>query len=113
MRPLAGASDREPIHSTSLQGRLISDEKVKLTGEESGGYYKVATPENMYLWISTEFTKPAEETVEEMIEETARAGGRPGYQSPTNYTGESPQFSRGKTTRRKYKTCSFDSKTQN
>ena len=29
------------------------------------------------------------------FEETARSGGRPGYQSPTNYRGESPQFSRG------------------
>lgn len=59
----AGSEFVEPLHSTSLQMQLKKGAKVTLIGEEKDDYYKIASPEGAYLWVSTEYLKnvgPAE-----------------------------------------------------
>lgn len=55
----AGSDYVEPMHSTSEQGSLNRGDKVKLLGEEKDDYYKIAPPSGAYLWVSTQYTKPA------------------------------------------------------
>jgi len=45
------------MYSTTKQGLLDKDEKVKLLGEQADGYYKITPPSFAYLWVSTEYTK--------------------------------------------------------
>lgn len=59
VRVYAGSDYVEPMHSTSEQGRLNRGDKVKLLGEEKDDYYKIAPPSGAYLWVSTQYTKPA------------------------------------------------------
>lgn len=59
VRVYAGSDDVEPMHSTSEQGKLNRGDKVKLLGEEKDDYYKIAPPSGAYLWVSTQYTKPA------------------------------------------------------
>jgi len=59
VRVYAGSDYVEPMHSTSEQGRLKRGDKVKLMGEEKDDYYKIAPPSAAYLWVSTQYTKPA------------------------------------------------------
>ncbi|MCK5473356.1 MAG: hypothetical protein KAI59_04940 [Planctomycetes bacterium] len=76
VRVYAGSETIKPIHSTTLQGKLNKNNKVKLLGTEEGGYYKIAPPSFAYLWISTQYTKPLGEVgqvemeVEPKIDET-------------------------------------------
>ncbi|MFB0525488.1 MAG: SH3 domain-containing protein [Phycisphaerae bacterium] len=58
-RVYVGADDVEPMHSLSEQIRLKRGDKVKLLGEEKDDYYKIAPPSGAYLWVSTQYTKPA------------------------------------------------------
>ncbi len=58
VRVFAGSDRVRPIHSTSLQGKMDSGEKVKLLGEQKENYYKIEPPAFAYLWVSTNFTKP-------------------------------------------------------
>jgi len=64
VRVYAGSDYVEPMHSTSEQGRLNRGDKVKLLGEEKDDYYKIAPPSGAYLWVSTQYTKPAVPIVE-------------------------------------------------
>lgn len=57
VRVYAGSAARQPIHSTSLQGKLNKDDMVKLLGEEQEDYYKIAPPVFAYLWVSTKYVK--------------------------------------------------------
>ncbi len=57
VRVYAGSPHLKPIHSTTMQLKLNSDDKVRLLGEKNGGYYKIAPPTGAYLWVSTEYTK--------------------------------------------------------
>lgn len=59
VRVYTGSDYVEPMHSTSEQGRLRRGDKVKLLGEEKDDYYKIAPPSAAYLWVSTQYTKPA------------------------------------------------------
>ncbi|MFQ6036822.1 MAG: SH3 domain-containing protein [Sedimentisphaerales bacterium] len=59
VRVYAGSDYVEPMHSTSEQRRLNRGDKVKLLGEEKDDYYKIAPPSGAYLWVSTQYTKPA------------------------------------------------------
>jgi hypothetical protein len=58
VRVYAGSDHVEPLHSTTLQGKLDSGDKVKLLGEQMDDYYKIAPPDFAYLWVSVNFTKP-------------------------------------------------------
>jgi len=58
VRVYAGSDYVKPLYSTTLQGKLNRDEKVKLLGEQMDDYYKIAPPSFAYLWVSTSFTKP-------------------------------------------------------
>lgn len=59
VRVWAGKPDLGPEDSTSPQCKIDKGEKVKLLGEESGDYYKIAPPKEAYLWINGEFLKYA------------------------------------------------------
>jgi uncharacterized protein YgiM (DUF1202 family) len=58
VRVYAGSDHVEPLHSTTLQGKLDRGDKVRLLGEQMDDYYKIAPPDFAYLWISINFTKP-------------------------------------------------------
>ncbi len=60
VRVYAGSEYLKPIHSTIWHFKLNKGDKVKLTGEEAGDYYKIVPPTGAYLWVSTEYTKPLE-----------------------------------------------------
>lgn len=59
VRVYAGSDYVKPLYSTSLQGKLSNGEKVKLLGEQLDEYYKIAPPPFAFLWVTTNFTKPA------------------------------------------------------
>ena len=73
----AGSDYVEPMHSTTLQVTLKRGDKVKLLSEEKDDYYKIAPPSGAYLWVSTQYTKPAGpvavETLPTATESTADA----------------------------------------
>jgi SH3-like domain-containing protein len=54
----AGSDEVLPMHSTSLQVTLNRGQKVKLFGEEKGGYYKIVPPMGAYLWVSATYIRP-------------------------------------------------------
>ena len=58
VRVYAGSDTQRPLYSTTLQGKLDKDDKVKLLGEQMDDYYKIAPPPFAYLWVSINFTKP-------------------------------------------------------
>ncbi|MHC4496356.1 MAG: SH3 domain-containing protein, partial [Planctomycetota bacterium] len=58
VRVYAGSETWKAMHSTSLQGKLDKDDRIKLLGEQMDGYYKIAPPPFAYLWVSTQFIKP-------------------------------------------------------
>ena len=58
VRVYAGSDHVEPLHSTTLQGKLDRGDKVKLLGEQMDDYYKIVPPSFAYLWVSINFTKP-------------------------------------------------------
>ncbi|MHC4759645.1 MAG: SH3 domain-containing protein [Planctomycetota bacterium] len=64
VRVYAGSGHVKPLYSTTLQGKLNRQEKVKLLGEEKGGYLKIAPPPFAYLWVSSKFTKPLDKPVQ-------------------------------------------------
>jgi uncharacterized protein YgiM (DUF1202 family) len=57
VRVYAGSDYQKAMYSTTRQGMLDKDEKVKLLGEQADGYYKIGPPSFAYLWVSTEYTK--------------------------------------------------------
>lgn len=57
VRVWAGKAGLDPEDSTSPQGKLNKGDRVKLLGEESGDYYKIAPPADAYLWINGEYLK--------------------------------------------------------
>ena len=57
VRVYAGSDYKEPIHSTTMQQKLDEGHKVSLLGEEKDGYYKIAPPKGVYLWVSTQYTR--------------------------------------------------------
>lgn len=59
VRVYAGSDFVKPLYSTTLQDKLNTGDKVKLSGEQLDGYYKIAPPPAAYLWVSTNFTTPA------------------------------------------------------
>ncbi len=58
VRVWAGSDAVAPANSASMQVKLDKDDKVSLLGEEKDNYYKIASPEGAYLWVSTDYTKP-------------------------------------------------------
>jgi len=64
VRVYAGSDYQKAMYSTTKQGLLDKDEKVKLLGEQSDGYFKIAPPSFAYLWVSTQYTKIAPKLVE-------------------------------------------------
>ena len=58
VRVWAGSDYVRPENSTKLQVKLNKGDKVKLSGEQLGDYYKIAPPPGAHLWVSTELTKP-------------------------------------------------------
>ncbi|MHC4265907.1 MAG: SH3 domain-containing protein [Planctomycetota bacterium] len=63
VRVYAGSGHVKPLYSTTLQGKLNRQEKVKLLGEEKSGYLKIAPPPFAYLWVSSKFAEPLDEPV--------------------------------------------------
>jgi len=59
VRFYAGSDFVKPLYSTTLQDKLSTGDRVKLLGEQMDGYYKIAPPPEAYLWVSTNFTRPA------------------------------------------------------
>jgi uncharacterized protein YgiM (DUF1202 family) len=67
VRVYAGSDYQKAMYSTTKQGLLDKDEKVKLLGEQADGYYKIAPPSFAYLWVSTQYTKPAPKLVQSPV----------------------------------------------
>jgi hypothetical protein len=88
VRVYAGSEHLKPIHSTTMQLRLDKSDKVRLTGEEKGDYYKIAPPEGTYLWVSTRYTKPMGSVEEVPITVEPQAEGVPAV-VPTKIPAES------------------------
>ena len=63
VRVYAGSDYQKAMYSTTRQGMLDKDEKVELLGEQADGYFKIAPPSFAYLWVSTQYTKPAPKLV--------------------------------------------------
>ncbi len=63
VRVWAGSDYVRPENSTSLQVKLDKGDKVKLSGEQLGDYYKIAPPPGAHLWVSTQYTKPITSTI--------------------------------------------------
>ncbi len=59
VRVWAGSDEVRAIDSAIPQTSLMTGDKVRLLGEESDDYYKIAPPDNAYLYILTEYTIPA------------------------------------------------------
>jgi len=57
VRVYAGAEDRDPMVSDSVQVTLNKDQKVRLLGDAVGDYYKIAPPEGASLWLSSQYIK--------------------------------------------------------
>ncbi len=88
VRVYAGSDYVKPLYSTSLQGKLNKGEKVKLLGEQLDEYYKIAPPAFAFLWVTTNFTKPAPVPVAPVVVEPAPAAVVPSAVEPqdTNNT---------------------------
>ena len=74
----AGSDEVLPMHSTSLQVTLNRGQKVKLFGEEKGGYYKIVPPTGAYLWVSATYIRPVSpvgETVPVTVADANVTGG--------------------------------------
>jgi uncharacterized protein YgiM (DUF1202 family) len=57
VRVYAGADDREPMRSDSVQITLAKGQKVRIIGQAVGDYYKIAPPEGACLWTSSQYIK--------------------------------------------------------
>jgi hypothetical protein len=64
VRVYAGSDYQKAMYSTTKQGLLDKDEKVKLLGEQADGYYKIAPPSFAYLWVSTQYTTPVPKLIQ-------------------------------------------------
>jgi uncharacterized protein YgiM (DUF1202 family) len=60
----AGSDEVKSMHSTSEQIKLKRGQTVKLLGEEKDDYYKIVPPSGAYLWVSSQYVKPAGPVVE-------------------------------------------------
>ena len=58
VRVWAGSDILGPKVSTVKLIKLNTGDEVQLLGVKSDGYYKIATPEGSYYWVSTSYTKP-------------------------------------------------------
>ena len=58
VRVYVGSDERKPMHSTIEQLKLDRGDKVKLMGEGTDDYYKIASPTGAYLWVLTRYTNP-------------------------------------------------------
>jgi uncharacterized protein YgiM (DUF1202 family) len=58
VRVYVGSEFVDLIRSTTVDLKLNNGEKVKLTGEQNSGYYKIAPSSGSYRWISTKYTQP-------------------------------------------------------
>lgn len=63
VRVWAGSEFVRPENSTSLQVKLNKGDKVKLSGEQLGDFYKIAPPPGAHLWVSTQYTKPVTSSI--------------------------------------------------
>jgi len=79
VRIYAGSQQLKPIHSTTLQLKLNKGDKVKLLGEGKDDYYKIASPQGAYLWVSTKYTKALGSVEEYPLE----INSEPGFGSET------------------------------
>ena len=66
VRVYSGSDYVLPENSTTSQGKLNKNDRVKLLGEELNNFYKIAVPSlpDAYLWVSTQYTKPISPAVD-------------------------------------------------
>ena len=57
MRVYAGADDRDPMVSDSVQLTINKGLKVRIMGAAVGDYYKIVPPEGASLWTSSQYIK--------------------------------------------------------
>lgn len=89
VRVYAGSDFVKPLYSTTLQDKLSMGVKVKLLGEQMDDYYKIAPPPAAYLWVSTNFTRPAPPPVEPPSSPTA-VKRTPGAEEPNETVAPAP-----------------------
>jgi uncharacterized protein YgiM (DUF1202 family) len=82
VRVYAGSDHVKPLYSTTLQGKLNRQEKVKLLNEENGGYLKIAPPPFAYLWVSSQFTTPTDTPVPATIKTEQKPAPAPVLEKP-------------------------------
>lgn len=84
VRVYAGSEHVEPLHSTTLQGKLDRGDKVRLLGEQMDDYYKIEPPSFALLWVSVNFTKPLPGMAEQPITPIVKpAAVKPATTEPT------------------------------
>ncbi len=54
----AGSEEIRALHSETRQAKRGKGDKVKLFGDQEDDFYKIAPPEDAYLWVKTEYLKP-------------------------------------------------------
>jgi len=81
VRIYAGSDYVEPMHSTSEQVRLFRGDNVRLLGEEKDDYYKIAPPQNSYLWVSGQFVRRIQPAVDRGVVQIEPGQG-PASQTP-------------------------------
>jgi uncharacterized protein YgiM (DUF1202 family) len=92
VRVYAGSDHVEPLHSTTLQGKLDRGDKVKLLGEQMDDYYKIDPPSFAYLWVSINFTKPLPVKLPEVVTPTVEPPTtEPTVIKPTTEPNEVPE----------------------
>jgi uncharacterized protein YgiM (DUF1202 family) len=96
VRVYAGSDNVEPLHSTTLQGKLDRGDQVKLLGEQMDDYYKIVPPSFAYLWISINFTKalpaePVKPVVPVVKPSTTEPTTTPTIEKPTTEIKEPPK----------------------
>ncbi len=57
VRVYAGSDELEPMRSDSVQITLSAGQKVRIIGEPTGDYYKIAPPEGATLWITSQYIR--------------------------------------------------------
>lgn len=60
VRVYAGSEHLKPLHSKTMQLKLVKGDKVTFMGDEEDGYIKIVPPAGAYLWVSSEYVRKLE-----------------------------------------------------
>jgi len=74
----AGTDLQSPLHSPSKQAVLRRGDRVKLLGQDTEGYLKIACPSGSSLWVSSRYIEPVIRLADTSPAPVAAQAGTPG-----------------------------------